>query len=108
MPVSPVSITEAKARLSQLVNRVAYGGERVVLESHGRPKAALVGLDDLQALEAGGPVARLKDVRLEALRRIETLANAIRKHAGRRGRRSAALDLAELRSGRDARLGRMR
>jgi prevent-host-death family protein len=108
MPVRPVSITEAKASLSQLVNRVAYSGERVVLESHGRPKAALVGLDDLRALEGGGPAARLTDVRLEGLRRIETLANAIRKHAGRRGQRAATLDLAELRSARDARLGRVR
>jgi prevent-host-death family protein len=45
------SIAEARAELSSLVNVVAHGKERVVLTSRGRPKAALVGLDDLSALE---------------------------------------------------------
>ncbi len=49
--VRRASIAEARAELSSLVNRVAHGGERVVLTSRGRPKAALVGLEDLGALE---------------------------------------------------------
>jgi prevent-host-death family protein len=49
--VRRVSIAEARAELSAHVNRVAHGGERVILTSRGRPKAALVGLEDLRALE---------------------------------------------------------
>lgn len=49
--VRRTSIAEARADLSSLVNRVAHGGERVVLTSRGRPKAALIGLEDLRALE---------------------------------------------------------
>lgn len=45
------SIAEARAELSTLVNRVAHGRERIVLTSRGRPKAALVGLEDLAALD---------------------------------------------------------
>jgi prevent-host-death family protein len=45
------SIAEAKSRLSALVNQVAHGRQRVVLTSRGHPKAALVGLEDLAALE---------------------------------------------------------
>lgn len=45
------SIAEARAGFSSLVNQVAHGRERIVLTSRGRPKAALVGLDDLHALE---------------------------------------------------------
>ncbi len=45
------SIKEAKDRLSDFVNMVAHGHERVVLTSRGRPKAALIGLEDLAALE---------------------------------------------------------
>lgn len=32
-----VGISEAKASFSELVNRVAYGGERVVITKHGKP-----------------------------------------------------------------------
>lgn len=45
------SIAEARDKLSLLVNAVAHGHARIVLTSRGRPKAALVGLDDLAALE---------------------------------------------------------
>lgn len=47
-----VSIGEAKARLSSLINAVAFGGERVVIHSRGRPKAALVSVEDLRRVEA--------------------------------------------------------
>ncbi len=45
------SIKEAKDQLSVFVNMVAHGHERIILTSRGRPKAALVGLEDLAALE---------------------------------------------------------
>lgn len=45
-------IHEAKTHLSDYVNRVAYGGERIVLERHGKPIAALVGLEDLRRIES--------------------------------------------------------
>lgn len=47
-----VSVAEAKARLSSLINAVAFGGERVLIHSRGRPKAALVSVDDLRRVEA--------------------------------------------------------
>ena len=31
------SVSEAKAKFSELINRVAYGGERVVITRHGKP-----------------------------------------------------------------------
>lgn len=51
------SIAEARDTLSALVNAVAHGHERVVLMSRGRSKAAIVGLDDLAALEDLSPAA---------------------------------------------------
>ncbi len=45
------NIKDAKDKLSEFVNMVAHGHERIVLTSRGRPKAALIGLDDLAALE---------------------------------------------------------
>ncbi len=45
-----VAIGQVKRDISELVNRVAYGGERVILTSRGKPKAVLVSLDDLEQL----------------------------------------------------------
>ena len=46
-----VSMTALRQNLGDLVNRAAYGGERIVLVSHGEPKAAIVGMADLRRLE---------------------------------------------------------
>jgi prevent-host-death family protein len=46
-----IPVTQARTDLADLVNRVAYTGERVTLTRHGRPLAALVPMADLDALE---------------------------------------------------------
>jgi prevent-host-death family protein len=50
--VDTVGIAEVKRKISTIVNRVAFGQERIVLTSRGKPKAALVSIEDLQRLEA--------------------------------------------------------
>ena len=57
MTKTRVSIGTVKRDISELVNRVAYGGERIVLTSRGKPKAAIVSVADLVELEA----AKVKD-----------------------------------------------
>lgn len=47
-----VSIGQVKRDISELVNRVAYGGERVVLTSRRKPKAVLVSVSDYEQLTA--------------------------------------------------------
>lgn len=37
-----VSVADAKNRLSELLGRVAYGGETVIITRHGKPMAMLV------------------------------------------------------------------
>jgi prevent-host-death family protein len=46
-----VSIGQVKRDISELVNRVAYRGERVILTSRGRPKAVLVSLEDYEKIK---------------------------------------------------------
>ncbi len=46
-----VPIREARNSLGQLVGRVQYGHERIVLTRHGKPAAAIVPMDDHEALE---------------------------------------------------------
>ncbi|MFG1807961.1 type II toxin-antitoxin system Phd/YefM family antitoxin [Streptomyces sp. NPDC049040] len=45
-----VPVTQARAQLADLINRVVYGGEQVVLTRHGKPLVALVSAADLQRL----------------------------------------------------------
>nr|HID12318.1 type II toxin-antitoxin system Phd/YefM family antitoxin [Anaerolineae bacterium] len=51
MTTTAISITEAKRRWGEIVSRVAYGGERIVLLYRGKPKAALVSIEDGRLLE---------------------------------------------------------
>ncbi|MFR9792487.1 type II toxin-antitoxin system Phd/YefM family antitoxin [Streptomyces sp. MB22_4] len=47
-----IPVTQARAELADLINRVVYGGERVVVTRHGKPLAALVSAADLARLDA--------------------------------------------------------
>jgi prevent-host-death family protein len=49
--MSIISISEMKDSLSEILNRVAYGQERIVVASRGKPKAAVISVDDLKLLE---------------------------------------------------------
>jgi prevent-host-death family protein len=45
-----VSIGQVKRDISELVNRVTYAGERIILTSRGKPKAALISMEDYERL----------------------------------------------------------
>ncbi|BAY78406.1 MAG: type II toxin-antitoxin system Phd/YefM family antitoxin [Nostoc sp. ChiSLP01] len=47
-----ISATEARANFQELINRVEYKGERIIIERHGKAVVAMVGLEDLKRLEA--------------------------------------------------------
>ena len=46
-----ISVSEMKDTLSEVLNRAAYGKERIVIASRGRPKATVISIDDLEPLE---------------------------------------------------------
>jgi len=46
-----MGIAEIKRSISTIVNRVAFGRERIILTSRGKPKAAVVSIEDLQTLK---------------------------------------------------------
>ena len=74
MADTQISMSEARQQLARLVNRVAYGGERIVLEAHGEPKAALVSIEDLERLRAE-PAVRPSPT--EVLQRLAALRERI-------------------------------
>ena len=47
---SVVSVSDARRVLAELVNQVAYGGRRIILQRRGKPLAALVPIKDLELL----------------------------------------------------------
>jgi prevent-host-death family protein len=49
-----IPVTQARAELADLINRVVYGGERVVVTRHGKPLVALVSAADLERLDQLG------------------------------------------------------
>lgn len=47
-----LAASEARDRFAEVLNRVAFGRERVILERRGKDLAAIVPLEDLKVLEA--------------------------------------------------------
>jgi len=45
------SISQLKNALSEFLNRAAYGQERIIIASRGKPKAAIISIKDLRLLE---------------------------------------------------------
>jgi prevent-host-death family protein len=48
---TPVPLSDAKARLSELARRVRTQHERITLTRNGEPEAVLLSIDDLDGLE---------------------------------------------------------
>jgi len=65
-----VPISEARQNLAELCNRVAYGGERLVIARRGKARAALVSVEDLALLRAVEDAVDLAAAR-GALREVE-------------------------------------
>lgn len=52
MSTTRISASEARERLSDLLNEVSVRGDRVVLERHGKRVAAMISAKDLDLLQA--------------------------------------------------------
>ena len=59
--MTTLSIAEARNGLAEAINRVSYGGERVVFARRGKPVAALVSPEDLAFLQRMEDVDDLRD-----------------------------------------------
>jgi prevent-host-death family protein len=50
-----IPVSDARRAFAEIVNRVAYGNERVTVVRHGREVVAIVPISDLRRLEASQP-----------------------------------------------------
>ena len=58
-----VAITDARDDFADIVNRVTYRGERVVLTRRGKRLAAIIPVEDLELLERLEDAADLEEIR---------------------------------------------
>jgi len=70
-PDETISTTAARDRFADILNRAAYGKERVVLTRRGRPLVAVVPIEDVERLEALEDKQDAKEAR-RALAELET------------------------------------
>jgi prevent-host-death family protein len=47
-----IGVAEIRSNLADVINRVAYGGERVILQRRGKQVLAFVSMEDLETLNA--------------------------------------------------------
>ena len=80
-----VSTAEARRNLADLLNRVLYKRERVIVHRHGRQVAALISMEDVAELDALRDLLARREVR-DALVELEERASipwtALREELG--------------------------
>ena len=76
-----IPVTQARAELADLINRVVYGGERVVVTRHGKPLVALVSAADLERLDELDELDKAGEERvISAVSAVREVASAPREH----------------------------
>ena len=82
--MSRLAASDARDHFAEILNRVAYGGDRVVVERRGKELAAIVSLDDLKILEAiedrldvDDALAAIEEVEREGTTPWETIKAAL-------------------------------
>jgi prevent-host-death family protein len=74
----PIEIpaSEVRERISDVISRVAYGGERVIISRNGKPQVALISIADYE---------RLKEQEARIRKRAVEAVDSIRAEAQRLG-----------------------
>ena len=111
MSETRMSLTDLRQHLASAINRAAYAGERIVLISHGQPKAIIVGIDEWRKLEQR---AGAQHESAESFTYVLAAADQLRAHVAawqtthQVTAESAEDTLQSLREGRDDDLDRVR
>lgn len=70
-----IALSQAKQRLGELVSRVAYGDEEIVIEVHGKPRARLVSEERFRTTSS-------REDQMAALERMTALRKRIEARTG--------------------------
>jgi prevent-host-death family protein len=86
------TITEAKARLSELISRLIYRKEKIVLTKKGKEVAVIMPFDEYQELDKkGGGLIKARGVLAGLDREIEEMSEAIYEEREKEKSREVAL-----------------
>jgi prevent-host-death family protein len=85
MTTMKVNIKKARENFSEIINRVTAKGERVILTSRDKPKAAIVSLNDIMAIEDRSIRKAKRLFQLEKIRKM-------RQKLARKGLRDDSLE----------------
>jgi prevent-host-death family protein len=61
--MNTISTVKAREHFSELVNRTAYGKERIILSRRGRGLLALIPLEDLRLIELAEDLIDVRDAK---------------------------------------------
>lgn len=70
MTTMKVNIREAREKFSEIINRVSYKGERVVLMSRNKPKALIVGLEEAELFKDEPMTKARRLMQLEQIKKV--------------------------------------
>jgi prevent-host-death family protein len=102
-------MTTLRQHLGDLVNRVAYGNERIILVSRGEPRAAIISVIELERLQELDSIIEREEAE-KSLKTAAAMRERIRiwqeRHDVPAG--DSVVDLNKLREERDAKLSDMR
>jgi prevent-host-death family protein len=80
-----LAMSKAREEFSEMVNRAAFAKERVMIERHGKPVAAMVPVEDVELLQAFEDRMDLADIRTalaEAKKKGTKPLSALKKELG--------------------------
>ena len=94
MTTMKVNIREAREKFSEIINRVSYKGERIVLMSRNKPKALIVGLEEAELFK-DEPMRKAR-----RLMQLEQIKKVRERLASKRMKSDSAVELRRLRENR--------
>jgi prevent-host-death family protein len=68
--MNTITTVDAREHLSEIINRTAYGKERIVLSRRGKELLVLIPMEDLKLIELAEDLIDLRDAK-EALKEYE-------------------------------------
>jgi prevent-host-death family protein len=98
MTTMKINIREARERFSEMIHRVSYKGERVIVMSRNKPKAVIVGLEEAELFKDEPMRKARRLLQLEQIKKVrERLAlKRVRSDSVHELRRSREKRLATL------------
>jgi len=98
MTTMKVNIREAREKFSEIINRVSYKRERVIVMSRNKPKALIVGLEETELFKNESMRKAKRLLQLEQIKKVrERVAlKRVRSDSVRELRRSREKRLANL------------